>query len=179
RLGVVEDRTQLREVSGPKQVLAIRDRLSRQQCQRLGIDLHHPLALEAGGRDVVSAELPIGRLVLAQREHLAEEEITHRGNLRSPGRAYPAAQMSRRNTRLPAGVKREWLLLAKAVESDDFARRAARDLRLGLGRTARGGGLCRGCPRGFPVRLLELQPELHRGIGKGGDGGERYREPCR
>ena len=53
RLGVVEDRAQLREVPGPQEVRDVAHRLGREQGQRLGLDLE-----EAGGPPASNVDTP-------------------------------------------------------------------------------------------------------------------------
>src|SRR5215472_8394472 len=69
------------------------------------------------------------------------------------------------------------LFLPETVEGDDFARRAGSCLDLGLGRLGAGSRLSSGRFRAVGLYVLELQAELHGGIGEGADGGEGNGEP--
>ena len=77
RLGVVEDRPQLREVAGPQQVGDVEHRPAGQQRQRLGVDLDEPAAAGGEGRDVVGGEQLVRRVVGADRQQLLIRELGH------------------------------------------------------------------------------------------------------
>ena len=77
RLGVVEDRRELREVAGPQQVRDVVHRLPGQQRQRLGIDLQEAAAAGLERRHVVGREQAVRRVVGAERQHVLVGELGH------------------------------------------------------------------------------------------------------
>src|SRR5262249_47949476 len=77
RLGVVENRTQLREMPGAEQVRDLEHRGLREERERFGIDLYEPAAAGLERRHVVAGEEAIGSLVGSQREQLLVGELRH------------------------------------------------------------------------------------------------------
>src|SRR5260370_34598993 len=66
-------------MAGTQEVLAIDKGLARQQRQRLGHDFDDALAVKRGERNVVARQLPVRRIVLAQRKKLMERSLAHAG----------------------------------------------------------------------------------------------------
>jgi hypothetical protein len=79
--------TKLGEVPGPQQVGDVVHRLAREPREALELDAEERLARGLEGRDVVLRDEPVGRLVLAEGQHLLELEVAHRGSPASGARA--------------------------------------------------------------------------------------------
>ncbi len=70
-LGVIDDRPQLRQVTGPQQVLDVPDRLVRQPGERGGLDREELATRGVRHADAVRGHQPVlGVVVRAEREHI-------------------------------------------------------------------------------------------------------------